>query len=346
MEDCILITAKVVAHSVCENRFHDREIVTWEVAYPRIIHSELMTHRVFSRNAASSRAIPFAKMAEQLKGRPIEFGRNQPGMQAAGAHDVLIRIDDYEWIGKALAEDGTEQLDIFRKQLYDFTPEEAWEGAMTDALKWSKGFAESGYHKQVFNRLTEPFQMMKTVITSTEISNYMWLRDHEDADPTIAMLSQQMKQALILSNPVTLKPGQWHLPYVDQRFVDGNQIFFDGETLLSQEYAIKMSVARCAAVSFRNVDYPMSKCLEVYERLVGADRKHASALEHQATPIKPAGHYKSENLGQMIMENNSYIPYTWEEGVTHVDRQGNLWSGNFKGWRQYRKTLPGENHEN
>ena len=110
---------------------------------------------------------------------------------------------------------------------------------------------------------------------------------------------------------------------------------------ITLEDAIKVSAARCAAVSFRNTDYGLEKCKEVYGRLVGDERKHASALEHQATPIRPI--VKGYALSDII--NSPFFSETWEPGISHADRDGNLWSGNFKGFVQHRKLVPGENHE-
>ena len=113
--------------------------------------------------------------------------------------------------------------------------------------------------------------------------------------------------------------------------------------VLSVDEAIKISCARCAAVSYRNEGYGLEKSIEVYDRLVGDERKHASAFEHCATPMREWGYYKGEYTD--YQQNNAWVPFTWEEGITHVDRQGNLWSGNLKGWRQYRKLIKGENYE-
>ena len=327
------ITAKILAHSTT-NEYGGIELITVELTYPRIVHSEFLTHRAFSRAAASSRAIPFAKMEQQLEGMPTEFGRNQSGMQSAGEHNALIRVKMPELVGKAFPDEGGEAVDMYVMQEYDFTPEEAWEGSKIDAVKWSKAFCEAGYHKQNYNRLTEPYQMIKVVVTATEWDNFFWLRDHEAADPTLSTLATKMRQAIAMSTPKVLEYGQWHLPYVD---VPEGHNWSDEEATGN---LIKMSVARCAAVSFRNEDYDLEKSLDVFARLIGSDRKHASALEHIATPIRPAGYYSSEEtISGTQRVNHSFIPFTWDNGITHVGRDGVLWSGNFKGWLQFRQTM-------
>jgi thymidylate synthase ThyX len=79
-----MISAKIIADSISESEYGDR-ITTFELEYPRFIHGELMTHRLFSRNAASSRAIPINKMMDQVltaPAMPVEWGLNKSGMQA------------------------------------------------------------------------------------------------------------------------------------------------------------------------------------------------------------------------------------------------------------------------
>jgi hypothetical protein len=309
-------------------------MLTYEITYPRIVHSELMTHRALSKNAASSRAIPFHKMKGQLTGKPVRFGQSNPGMQDKG--------EDYEAfvLGRPMEYEGNDGAPAYY-------PDEAWEMARADAMFWSEAFFNAGYHKQVYNRLTEAFQIMKTVISGTELPNFFWLRDDDAADPSIAELARVMREAKDESTPTLLKAGEFHLPYID-RWVgeDGLMHYGDIEHLgfdtvvaeYSLQDAIKISTARCAAVSFRNVDYTLEKSLEVYQRLVGDERKHASAFEHQATPMEPtvaAWHEPSVNIFE--------LPQTWQDGVSHGDKQRQLWSGNLRGWVQHRKLIPGEN---
>lgn len=329
------IKATVVCDSICNGV----RLTTMECEYPRIIHSEMMTHRMFSRNAASSRAIPFEKMLKQLNGMPVRFGANQAGMQDSGEHDTLIE-------GRGV------ESEEFPNATWAFSAEEAWEEAKQDAIFWSQAFADAGYHKQICNRLTEPFQMIKVLISATEWDNFFWLRDDLAADPTLEHLTKEcMRKAYEASTPFELKPGEWHLPYITimRERHTGNLHYFEapgdlapGDKMLLED-AIKVSAARSAAVSYRNVDYSLEKSKEVYDRLVGSDKKHGSALEHQATPMQEGyanwtGHPDFQSVN-VVYESN-----TWQEGVSHTDRNGSLWSGNFKGWIQHRKLLPGENY--
>lgn len=340
VEGKVGISAEVLCHSVSEQ---GQEILTYVLEYPRMIHSEIMTHRLISRNAASSRAIPFAKMKEQLRGVPVRFGKNVSGMQDSGDHKEFVKLYQFMPVVTSDAYEG-----MFEQSEYSFTPEQAWEEAKESAISFSEAFSVAGFHKQVFNRLTEPFQMMRTIVTATEWDNFFWLRNHEAADPTLHELARCMWEAKQQSTPQLLKAGQWHLPYVDCSFSSSGQTFFnmkaeDDEYCLSEQWtleqAIKVSAARCAAVSFRNVDYGLEKCLEVYDRLVGDDRKHASAFEHQGTPIETP---KLGNTRIESMVNVAIFPETWEKGISHMDRDKNFWSGNLKGWIQFRKLIPGE----
>ena len=293
------IEAKIIAHSKCS--ITGKEILAWELTYPRFIHSEFMTHRLFSRNAASSRAIPVAKMLEMVRehpAMPVRFGANQAGMQDKGVdHDSLI--EDFA------------------------TPHEFWHLAATSAAGYAEAFADAGYHKQVANRLIEPFQWMKTVMTATEDDNWFWLRDHNDADPTIHALASAMWEAKQASEPVVLTPDDWHMPY----FGDGYWLSGCGIPL---EDALAISSSCCAQVSYRKLDDSLEKAKDIFAKLIESKPCHASPTEHQAKPMSRV------QWGTNICG----FPFTWDAGVTHADRGGNLWSGNFKGWIQHRQLIP------
>ena len=293
-------------------------MVTFEVEAPRIILAEINTHSALAKSSASSRAIPFEKMLQQLNGEPVRFGAANKGMQDTGEEYCgLVGIRDY-W-----------HADDY------VTGREAWSYAKINAVKVSDSLYRAGYAKQVYNRLTEPFQMIKTLISGTEWANFFWLRHHKDADPTFAELARCMYEALMASEPQKLLPGEWHLPYILTERNYGGEIeyWIDENTQLSEENALVVSAARCAAVSFRNVDYNVEKCREVYARLVGDDRKHASAFEHQAKHSFSYG-----NPGTIVCRH----PELWEEGITHVDREDWYWSGRYRSWIQHRKLIEGE----
>lgn len=312
------IEAKIIAHS-CTHA--GKEIVTFELQYPRLIHSELMTHRLFSRNAASSRAIPVNKIIEMVAenpAMPVRFGANQAGMQDKGAeHPTMVAL--------TIAGGHTTMV----------SGRGAWKIAGHNAVKVADALAKAGYHKQIVNRILEPFQWMKTVVTATEWDNWYWLRDHPDADPTIHALAKAMREAYEKSKAILIKSGDWHVPYFTGNICRGVWIKDMEDCTLDDALAISSSC--CAQVSYRKLDDTIEKAKTVYERLVGSEPVHASPFEHQASPMRVPTLWG--DLGDM-----------WEEGVTHLDKQGNFWSGNFMGWIQHRQLIPnnafwGENKE-
>ena len=323
------VKATCLLHSVSQAGV---PMMTFEIEYPRLVLAELNTHRMLSRNSASSRAIPFDKMTTQLTARPVRFGEANPGMQDKGEqHDGKVIIREYE-----MGDDNSDSV-VFATS-YEVSGQEAWDFAKESAVEISKAFYEAGFAKQVYNRLTEPFQMIKTVISGTEWANFFWLRNHASSDPTFAELARVMQQAMQESVPQTLLPGEWHLPYVTSRRDDNGKMeyWLDSETQLCEDDALKVSAARCAAVSYRNTDYGLEKCRQVHDKLVGDDRKHGSAMEHQAKAMTGL------DAGREITLVTN--PKAWESGITHMDSEFNLWSGNLKGWVQYRKLIPGENY--
>jgi hypothetical protein len=334
-------------------------LTTMEIEVPRIVWCEFLTHGMLARNAHSSRAIPFNKMVEQLTGKPVRFGEANKGMQDKGEKFdacVIIPPDLYSAVEQMIHDDigiiiCYEDLLNENGEL-ELTALGAWNLHKYLSVSISRALYDAGYHKQVYNRITEAHQMIKAVVSATEWDNYYWLRDDVAADPTLHDLASTMRKAHEQSVPQLLQPGEWHLPYVDEfRGKNGKQLFYiptkqdDGwedYVILSLEEAIKVSSARTGAVSFRAVDYGLEQCLRVYDKLVGDDRKHASAMQHQATPMKAA---IREGYGVYEEVNDPRYYSTWEPGISHADRDGNLWSAQFKGFVMNRKLIPGENYK-
>lgn len=287
----IMIEAKIIKDSINNNN----RITTWELEYPRYIHSELMTHRLFSRNSASSRAIPLKMMINLIwnnPAKPEHWGKNQSGMQAK------------------------EELRGWKKSIAEFL----WNttGKFCCCVVWA--LDKVGLHKQVANRILEPWAHMKVVMTATEMENWFNLRNHKDAQPEIKILAEKMWLLYNESTPKYLGYDDWHLPYVDGYDIHPDEDFVPFKnTDISLSDAIKLSASLCAQVSYRKSDQSVDKALRIYDRLVESKPAHLSPFEHQATPIK----------------NNNYVNL----GETHTDYKGNRWSGNFKGWIQYRQTL-------
>lgn len=305
------IKAKIVADSV--NTSGDR-ITTYELEYPRFIHSELMTHRLFSRNAMSSRAVPIDKMLEQVRdtpASPIHWGINKSGMQASEEHPDVGRCEDL------------------------------WKSSAHSVSMLAEVLKSENLHKQIVNRLLEPFQMMKVVVTATEYQNFFWLRLDEDAQPEILELAAVMKSAYDESEPEVLQSGEWHTPYVEHKRYPEELIYKVDGLSVNPEQAIAISSSCCAQVSYRNIDNTYEKAMTVYERLgVGGSKIHASPFEHVASPMEYTNTF--DHTKSYINKDPKEITQDdteWEEGVTHCDRNMNLWSGNFKGWVQNRQLL-------
>lgn len=284
-----MISAKVIADSISAGGVR---LTTFVLKYPRFIHSEFMTHRMFSRNASSSRAIPFKKQVEMIRAdlaTPLKWLSNKPGMQG-----------------------GEEIESVERAKLF-------WTAAAELAIEQAELLNDLGLHKQHVNRLLEPFSHINVVVTATDWNNFFELRCHPDAQPEIQELANKMKSEYLKSRPKYLKEDQWHLPFVRKedvrlaaKYLKSKNIELKRVTLLN--LLLKRSVAKCARVSYNNHDGTIDdfdKDCRLYDHLVGASPMHASPTEHQGTPSK-----------------------------NHL-----VYSGNFRGWIQYRKTLPNENLE-
>lgn len=309
------IKATIIADSI--NYYHKTRIITYELEYPRFIHSELMTHKMLAKNAASSRAIPIDKMIEQVRNNPahpVYWGKNQAGMQAKEelTDESLAKVQDF------------------------------WKDASTTACLFAKSMSEEQAHKQIVNRVLEPFSMMKTVITGTEWNNFFWLRNHTDAQPEFHALANLMQKAKDASKPFVLYENEWHVPYIQRErykfssdfgdpISDGEIIYSSGDQVLTTDEALVLSSSLCAQTSYRKSDDTLEKAKNIYSRLVESEPVHASPFEHQGmcynvNPFK---------LLTAIMFNY-FIP----KGVTHIDINRNWWSGNLKHFIQYRQLIP------
>ena len=308
------ITAKIVCDSISQDGVR---ITTLEIEYPRFIHGEFMTHRSLSKNSSSSRAIPIQKMLDQIEDNmaiPIYWGKNKSGMQAV------------------------EEVDDLSKK----NAEIMWKGCFWKAKDTASWLSDDGLHKQVPNRLTEPFQMMKVVITGTDFDNFFNLRIHKDADPNICMLAYKMYEAMQESKPIKLKAGEWHLPFVNVGWNGKGEMCYadDDFNFVELEQAIKLSAASCASVSYRTEGMTLEKADKIFDMLIKAEVVHSSPLEHCATPVSKEVEIENSDYLTVGFINKASDPNTWEDGVTHMNKQGELCSGNLRGFIQYRHLLP------
>lgn len=301
---------------------HPHRLDTILATYPRWIHAEGRTHRALriaeglevlpptpslmedpflSRNAASSRAIPVAKMIDDILSDPavpVFWGKNVAGMQAN------------EELPKHLA---SKARDIWLSSMHAAI---AHARAMV-ALGIDDAERPIGAHKQIVNRMLEPYMHIRVLVSATEWSNFLALRIHEAAEPHIQMLAREIKACLDLPAMQELRPGEWHLPYVDESDKNFARDNFPQNQL---DYLRKLSTARCASTSYLTVDSkPMlpSVAEALHDKLVGASPLHASPAEHPA----------------QADEKGTLFNATWRNAGQHR---------NYVGFRQYRAMLPND----
>ncbi len=264
-----MIEAKIIADSIGPT---SKRITSFILTYPRFIHSELMTHRLFSRNAASSRAIPIEKVIERVvkePAMPIFWGKNQKGMQSR------------------------EELEFEDKE----KAKKEWLLAAGDAVVRARTLHKIGVHKQIANRVLEPYMHMVTLVTATEFGNFFNLRVDPEAQPEFEELAYQMLLAYEASKPKQKKAGEWHLPFAD-KYVN---------KAMSIKKLLKIVTARAARISYANFegDFDHEKDYLLHDSLL--INGHWSPFEHAAKAMKTL-----------------------------------VKSGNFIGWKQYRKKFKNE----
>ena len=291
------IRAKVICDSVNPDGVR---LTTMEWKYPRFIHSEIMTHRKLSRNSASSRAIPLSKMIANIQECPvfpIHWGKNEKGMQASTELDEICRID----AGRM------------------------WIAARDKAITSAKLLEAVGIHKQIGNRLLEPWMWITVIVSATNFENLFALRCHVAAEPHFQNLAYKVRDALDASDPDKLQWGEWHLPYFGQHGGDME------DYALSIELHQKVSAGRCARVSYLTHEGKREpeKDVELCDRLSAQAPVHASPLEHPSQALNPMD-YEHPLLANSAKRAGRRVG--WPD-----------W-GNFdSGWLQFRKMIPNEN---
>ncbi len=284
-----MIRARVVAHSL--NIATGDELLTMEWTYPRMVHAEALRHRSLSRNAASSRAIPVKKMLGAIQdepAHPVEWGTAKAGMVA----------------GDPVAEaEGQRAM-------------ETWLHARNEAMTHAWTLLNQGLHKQVINRLVEPFAQITELVSGTEWGNFYRLRISPYADPTLRALATAAARAHLASTPRPCQPGDWHIPFGDQ-MPEG----------LTEEERIKVATARCARISYLNHDgvrFSVDDDIRKHDEL--RHNSHWSPFEHCARAMEApeAGLVdRMESAG-------------WSREVGDAFYESFLHSRNFRGWQQYR----------
>lgn len=307
------IKAEIIADSI---NLKGCRLTTYILEYPRFVHAELMTHRMFSKNAASSRAIPIEKMIQQVIDNPaipVWWGANQSGMSAKEELDNTKSFPRYQILGSGLKNTPMYIGDLTNKE----TAKKHWLEARDTAIKYVQGLNKLGLHKQIANRILEPWFNIRIILSGTEFENFFALRAHPDAQPEIQALAYKMLEEYNKSEPKQLKVGEWHIPFGDNiqipKIMDILSKGIEMESLngfdlenpneIMKMIGIKISIARCARVSYFNYegkdDYEAD--IKLCDRLFGNIPRHLSPTEHVA----------------QATDDDKFI-------------------ANFRGWRQYR----------
>lgn len=288
------IYAKIIADSISPE---GHRLTTMEVRFNRFVLAEVNTHRKFSRNSASSRAIPLRKMVERATAEPVSWPAEQKGMQGG---DEISNIEDAR---------------------------ETWLDAAADARTHAVELGRIGVHKSVANRVLEPYLMHTAVISATDYDGFWEQRCSPLAQPEIRVAAEAMKAAYDASTPSEIQPGMWHLPYITDE--DREWAAYKNPDRVLGKSAdptlVKMSAARCARVSYLTQDGRRDPAEDfiLYDRLVAARPPHWSPLEHPATPWRA-------NV------NMAALSFPGLDGIWTDANIRNPHVGNFLGWRQHR----------
>jgi len=290
-----VISVKVIADSISPG---GSRLTTLEVKIHRLILAEMNTHRMFSRNYRSSRAVPVHKLLEEVENdpaMPLFWGRNEPGMSAS----TQLEGEELESV------------------------KDTWLASAKVAATTARILAGKGLHKQIANRVLEPYLWTYGVITSTEWDNFFGLRLDKAAQPEMRMAARVMWDAINNSIPSFVDFGKWHLPYVTQEEKDTQH----------NAQLLRTSVARCARVSYKPFDADRLSTPEedtaLFSKLVGEQPIHASPAEHQATPVMTVSKYKGSNLigwdqlrKTLVGEDVAPLPPGYKKAEYMVERFG------------------------
>jgi thymidylate synthase ThyX len=320
MYDC-----KILADSTYQDPRTDHlnpkfyRFTTFEITAPRFLLAEVNTHRMLSRNSASSRAIPVERSIEAVLSDPFvpeTFSKNIKGMQA----------------GEALSEHANSAACAY------------WNDAIDGAVSAAKDLAEIGVHKGWANRVLEPFKWQTMVISGTDWSNFFALRNSPEAQPEFEIIAKKMQRQYERCNPTVLqidRPEQWHRPYVTPTEIKSSSANL---SILDWNY---ISVGRCARVSTLTQDGKRDLHADI---VLARDRLqangHTSPFEHVARP------FSGDEWG-LIVDLQQNIYYCREGGTVYDDRMPDPehcdylmrlveYRGNLRGWHSARADIKNE----
>jgi len=300
--------ARIIADSVSPS---GRRLTTFEMKFHRFILAEVNTHTLFSRNSASSRAIP-------LRSKDRKDGSNP-------RNGMLDRLEDHgpaypvRW---PLEQPGMQGAD---EQVEDtFTAQQLWENAMLDAIQWAEALAEMGVHKSIANRIIEPFNWHVATITAEDWTGFFRQRSWhhtKEAQPEFATVATQVEDLYSASTPLLVEKGDFHTPYITPAERQEIDLF----------PRCKVSSARCARTSYLTHDgtRDLSADIDLYEKLVAGEPPHASPFQHVATP-------DPRNEQSFWIDPDDYGLNDWglepHEMIVPI-------VGNARGWMQFRHIL-------
>jgi len=299
-----MISAKIIAHSKVPS---GQELITIQTKAPKFLDAEIEKHRMISSNSSSDRAIPFSKLADSKDYFiPTDVRLNEKGMQG---YERLTGVNLYAFSNMLLN---------MRRFI------------VSELSNWPE------VHKQHLNRYLMAFSYQDKVMTANkdQWDYFIGLRRAKGADPAIQELAVKINLAILQSTPKALYPGEWHLPYVELNdpeyleYIHSDEPGYEAYSI-AWDVAKEVSAARCARVSYSNhdgTDCDVEKDIELAERLLSMH--HMTPFEHQATPMR---------------EEVMYYEPDFADGVSHMDKNGHYWSGNFKGFIQNRKLIEEDN---
>ncbi len=315
-----MINVEIIKDSVSP---FPKRITTFLLTYPRFIHAEMLRHRCLSRSAQSSRAVPTNKLLERVKTNPViplHWGQNQGGMQA-----------------------DTEVSEVEQNKAKGL-----WLETRDEVVRMVEELQKIKIHKQIINRLLEPFCTITEVVTGTDWGNFFNLRVHKDAQPEIRVVAEIMLDLYTANTPQRLEYGEWHLPFVDED--------------LDLQTKIKVSFARCARASYVNFygKKDIDDDIKLHDDLV--PKFHISPSEHQTKAKSPEGWDRSEytetftkinktrlilnqNYGDYILNKREYQLYGDKDNPIEFGEY-RYYFKNLDGWKPYRSTIHNENRHN
>jgi thymidylate synthase ThyX len=145
-------------------------LVSIEYVVPLYIHTEILTHRRFSRNASSARAMSTTRYAGLGYYMPPQFYQSQKGMEAS-AQPIK-----HQWLARMV-----------------------WSAAIQGTELAARVLERLKVAKEQRNRLIAPAKMVKGIITGTESAwqSFFHLRNNKNADTAMQVFAREAYHAII-----------------------------------------------------------------------------------------------------------------------------------------------------